>query len=219
MQVSNKAPIGSKFGRLTVLSDPFTPENKTRTYVYTECSCGVFGAKAVADLSSGATTSCGCYARERSSERESSHRMSGSREYNVWKGIKQRCTNPSHTHYASYGGRGIMMCDEWLNSFETFLADMGPRPEKMTIDRIDNDKGYSKENCRWASQKQQSNNVRNNTLVEYRGKEYTAMELSEIASVDYATLLWRIGKGWEIERAVNAPSRNPNNRVNRRKPK
>lgn len=216
--MTTKAPIGKVFGRLTVLSEPFRPEGRTRNYVYCECSCGTIGPKAIADLCSGSTSSCGCYAREQSSKRESSHRMSNTPEYNVWKGIKQRCTNPNHTHYGLYGGRGIEMCPEWLESFEQFLADMGPRPEGMTIDRIDGNRGYHPDNCRWATKKEQSRNIKTNVLVEYDGRSMTIKELSERAVVDYATLCWRLGRGWEVERAVTTPSKNPNNRVNRREP-
>lgn len=215
--MSKSCPVGAVFGRLTIVSESFRPEGKSRNYVFCECSCGTYTQKACADISSGATTSCGCYAREQSSARESTHGKSGGPEYNVWKGIKQRCTNPNHTHYSSYGGRGITMCASWLNSFEAFLADMGPRPDGMTIDRIDNEKGYYKENCRWATKKQQSRNVRTNTWVEIGGIRMTAKEAAEYAVVDYPTLVWRISKGWDIDRALNTPSRNPNNRVNRRK--
>lgn len=205
--------IGQVFGRLTIVSDPFRNPGGSKRRVFCQCSCGRITEKNLSDILAGHTTSCGCYARERSSARERTHGMTSSPEFNTWKGIKQRCYNPNHTHYESYGGRGIAMCDAWRLSFDAFLADMGPRPQGTTLDRIDNDRGYEKDNCRWVSKKTQSRNVRTNTWIEYRGRRMTVVEASEEAVVDYNTLLWRIGQGWDIEKAMNQPSRNRNRRV------
>ncbi len=208
--------IGDKYGRLTIASEPFIPEGKKRRHVYVECQCGVVCHKAVNDLRAGQTKSCGCLAREASSARGSTHGMTGGPEYNVWKGIKQRCYNPRHTHYDSYGGRGIKMCDSWRDSFEAFYEDMGPRPKGQTLDRIDNDKGYSKENCRWATRKTQSRNTRSNHMVTFDGVEMTLKELSESAVVDYPTLVWRVNQGWDLTRAISQPSADDRKRGKKR---
>lgn len=90
------------------------------------------------------------------------HRVSNMPEYQAWYDMKHRCLNPNNTRYANYGGRGIVVCKEWLNSFENFLEDMGPRPSRRSLDRIDNNGNYEPGNCRWATDKQQAYNKRTN---------------------------------------------------------
>lgn len=208
--------VGDKYGRLTILVERFTEPPSTRPFVWVECECGKVCRKGYQEVKIGNTKSCGCLAREASAKREATHRMSGGPEYNVWKGIKQRCYNTKHTHYASYGGRGIVMCDRWRDSFEAFYEDMGPRPQGQTIDRQDNDKGYDKDNCKWATKKTQSRNTRSNHMVVFDGVEMTLMELSESAVVDYPTLVWRVNQGWDLTRAISQPSADSSKRGKKR---
>lgn len=113
--------------------------------------------------------------------------------YKAWHAMKQRCLNPNKNVFHRYGGRGITVCERWL-SFENFLADMGVRPDGLTLDRIDPDGNYDPENCRWATQKQQCNNWRRREqfIVRYRGEEYTLQELADKFGLDRYTLRRRI---------------------------
>lgn len=111
----------------------------------------------------------------------------------------QRCTNPKHPRYRDWGGRGIAVCDRWLNSFDDFLADMGQPPPGTTIDRIDNDSGYEPGNCRWATRKRQSNNRRDNRRFAAFGRTMTAMEWADISGIPYSRLSKRIRDGLPAE--------------------
>lgn len=110
--------------------------------------------------------------------------------------MKGRCTRKTHNNYHSYGGRGISVCERWLYSFENFFADMGSKPTPQhSIDRIDNDKGYSKHNCRWATSSEQTRNTRRNVIVEYNGKNMTAVEASEKSGINQILICSRVRKG------------------------
>jgi hypothetical protein len=117
----------------------------------------------------------------------------------------QRCTNPNATKYPQYGAKGITVCDQW-RSFDQFLADMGERPLGMTLDRIDGAKGYSPDNCRWATPSEQMDNVCNVTWVQFQGARLTLSELSRRTGVSKQTLKYRIDKGWSDEALASAPS-------------
>lgn len=111
--------------------------------------------------------------------------------YGVWQSMKQRCYNPKNPAYARYGGRGIALSNDWLSSFHIFASDMGPRPEGMTIERIDNDKGYCKENCRWASRKEQMLNRCNTLFVTVDGVSHRAHDLARLAGMKTDSIIER----------------------------
>ena len=155
---------GKKYNRLSVISrDRSFPKGRSRWLCVCEC-----GKQTVVDgycIRSGNVQSCGCLMVERVRESCITHGQAGkytrTREYNIWKGIKTRCFNENSTRYDCWGGRGITMCPDWLNSFEKFYADMGPRPSsKHSIERINNDGNYEPSNCKWATQKEQLKNRR-----------------------------------------------------------
>lgn len=174
--------IGKVFTRLTVIEwDSIVKKWRCR------CECGSEIVVRAADLNSGNTKSCGCYKMDVLLNRSVTHShtkgVGYTPEYNAWCHIKSRCTNENVWNYDNYGGRGIKMCERWLNSFENFFSDMGFRPSpKHSIDRYPDINGdYTPENCRWADKHQQSRGQRTNHWLEYKGERMVltdwAMEL------------------------------------------
>jgi len=121
-------------------------------------------------------------------------------EYRIWASMIQRCHNPRCRSYANYGGRGIFVCDAWRNSFAAFLADIGERPMKtLTLERIDNDRGYEPGNCRWATRADQQKNRRETRLITFNGRTEPALVWSREVAVSYRTILRRLDAGWPAE--------------------
>lgn len=129
-----------------------------------------------------------------------------SNSYRIWIGVKSRCLNKKSTNYFRYGARGITVCKRWLK-FENFLLDMGERPDGMTLERINNNIGYSPSNCRWATRLEQSLNTRRNIYIEYKGVKKTIKEWSKELKVSEICIRNRHKKGWPIEKILNTPSR------------
>lgn len=191
--------IGSKFGRLVVTSHAGV-DKRNKTLYNTICECGVNVIAYATELRSGHTKSCGCLRSELSSKRMTTHGATKnykiSKEFSTWCSIKQRCLDKNSKSYENYGGRGIKICDRWLNSFENFLNDMGEKPSnKHSIDRIDVNGNYEPNNCRWATQKEQMRNVRHNVILEYNNTKMTMAEASEKSKIPYYIIQQRIRKG------------------------
>lgn len=153
---------GTKYGRWTLLKEADDPRRDR--YFICRCDCGLEKIVHGRNLRTGKTRSCGCLRNEVASKGNSRHRHSRNNQartktYNTWAGMMQRCRYPKHQRYDDYGGRGIEVCERWLD-FTNFLADMGDRPAKMSIDRIDPDGDYEPSNCRWATAQQQQANKR-----------------------------------------------------------
>ena len=163
---------GQKIGRLTVIK---RVESKRRDAMWLcLCDCGRDKIVAASALKNKRTQSCGCIKIEnmrRLGTAVKKHGETGSPEYRSWRAMLTRCSNPNATGYHNYGGRGIKVCDRWLNSFENFLADMGKRPSlKHSLDRHPNNNGdYELSNCRWATKEQQNRGVRTNLWLEHNG--------------------------------------------------
>ncbi len=119
--------------------------------------------------------------------------------------MKKRCLLQTHDSYKNYGGRGITVCERWMK-FENFYKDMGDPPERMTLERKNNNKGYSKRNCKWATMKEQSNNTRNNIRITFKNETHTATEWSEKVNLSIQLLLWRLRHGWSIEKTLTTRS-------------
>lgn len=129
--------------------------------------------------------------------KRTAHGLSRDPIHLAWRGILARCLNPNHAAYPSYGGRGITVCDRWRESFEAFAADMGPKPTpKHEIDRIDNNAGYSPENCRWATRSENDRNRRSTVWVEFRGERRRVADLCEEFKIPRDTLAYRLRTGW-----------------------
>jgi hypothetical protein len=133
------------------------------------------------------------------------HGKSKMPEYNVFLSMKKRCLSKDHKAYNNYGGRGILICKSWENSFENFIKDMGERPSKNhSIERINNELGYSKDNCKWATKKEQARNIRSNRIIEFNGIEKCLAEWAEIIGVSWQNLFYKlsISKNYELEKLL-----------------
>jgi len=191
-----KSVIGKVFGRLTVVEYD-GPNKQGRSRYKCQCECGNTAVVNYNNLMRGGTVSCGCYAKETASNNHKTHGMFGTRIYNIWSGIVQRCTNINSTNYPAYGGRGIGVCPEWRASFQAFYdwSMAHGYQENLTIDRIDNYKGYSPDNCRWATWTEQNNNKRGRPVDPEKAESIKNDPRSyrEIAS-DYQVSLSTISK-------------------------
>lgn len=204
---------GQRFGRLTVVS---RAENTKYGHPRWKCRCDCGNMPVVSgnDLRRGHTESCGCLQKERTSlynrDNQANYGDGDTRLYTIWQGIKARTSNPNTYAYKNYGERGIMICGEWDNSFQKFKQWALERgyQEHLTIDRIDNNKGYSSDNCRWVERKSQSINRRNNHYITYNGETKTLAEWARLLGIKRKTLSDRITRcGWNVEKALTTPTR------------
>jgi len=197
--------IGKNFGRLKVLK--ISHPNKRVTWLCL-CDCGNKVIVRGDGLKSGNTKSCGCYQREIATKTckriRTIHGKSHTKVWNVYKSIIARCYNEKNKSYKNYGARGIKC--QW-DSFKAFYKDMGDVPEGgYSIERIDNNKGYYKKNCRWATASEQANNRRTARLITYEGKTLNMKTWAKIQKINYHTLFNRISRGWPIEKALTLKS-------------
>lgn len=210
---------GLSFGRLTAKSIHIgpSPGGKRRAIRWDcVCSCGMETVVVSGNLINGHTKSCGCLRTETSS---TTHWVHGderkgrrAKEMSVFTSLKSRCTDKNNCRYSSYGGRGITVCERWLgqNGYINFLSDMGRcPPDKTSIDRIDGNLGYSKENCRWADKYEQANNRMTNHRLTLNGETMNLGQWAAKLGINPATLRNRIKKGWSTERAFFTSTHKP----------
>lgn len=206
------------FGRLTTIGPRFSlssgPKSRRATYQTYVCSCGNTTVCAIVNVQAGRTQSCGCLNDESRvlSNTKHGHTAGGNKwslTYTSYCSMKQRCYYAASNRYYLYGGRGITVCDRWLdpeNGFLNFLADMGSRPsQKHSIDRIDVNGNYCPENCRWATLGEQAINKSSNLRITYNGKTQCLAEWSREVGISRDTISGRLNNGWSEEEALTTP--------------
>lgn len=193
---------GKRYGRLLILSVSYDGKKQHATCV---CECGNDTTARLDHIVSGRTMSCGCYLSEASSARATRHAKTKTKEYIAWRNMKSRCINEKDKHYADYGGRGITVCEEWLFSFDAFLADMGEAPSKFhSLERVLVNKSYSKDNCVWATVTEQARNKRNSHMVTAFGQTKNINEWADLTGMPVARIRARLRKlNWTPEKALS----------------
>ena len=194
---------GDKFNKLTAIEFRYK-DKKSYQYWLFRCDCGNEKLIRVSNIKSGHIKSCGC--SRIGMKNGIKHGMINTGTYRSWCAMKTRCLNKNDEHYEGYGKRGITVCQEWMK-FEKFYLDMGERPQGKSIDRMDNNKGYYKKNCRWSFHKQQCNNRRDNRILTHNGKIQTIAEWARELGIKYHTLYCRLKKGWSIEKSLSVKKR------------
>lgn len=210
MVASKGRPIidmaGKTYGSLTVIE--FAGQDAGRNALWRcKCECGQITVARGCRLRRGQKT-CGCGPVGAPPVHGQSSPGKLTSEYQCWAAMKRRCLNPRSRNYRRYGGRGISICSEWIESFERFYADMGPKPSPShSLDRIDNDGNYGPSNCRWATPVEQSNNRGCNKPLQFNGESHTAPEWSAILGISTSTITSRLSYGWSIERTLSTRPR------------
>ena len=183
---------GMRFGKLRV--ERFHESTKDGRYWLCCCDCGTTTIRRTQELTrKGRNPSCGCTHGHAAFFRKT-HGQTGTPLYRVWRGMISRCTWPKAESWKYYGGKGITVCERW-KSFETFAADMGPRPAGLTLERRDSNLGYSPDNCYWATRMEQQNNISRNRFVEWDGKRLSIAQWARVLGLDWRTFERRLGAG------------------------
>lgn len=199
---------GKRFGRLVAVE--LSKRTSDGYYWRCQCDCGNEIEVYASSLHKGLTKSCGCLIKDVLSERNkknAKHGMSRSRLYRTYYGMKHRCYDPKDSHYKNYGAKGITICNEWLESFKAFQdwALANGYTDELTIDRIDNSKGYSPSNCRWATKAQQVRNSSATKYYTYKGKTLCIADWAKEKGISKASLYQRLERGIPFEIAIEQP--------------
>lgn len=198
---------GLRFGRLVAVERTEQKDAVGNFKWRCICDCGQESLVPTAYLIAGNTKSCGCGRRKRVGPEDIGKNLVHSAEGKILTGMIQRCGNPNVQSYKDYGGRGVKVCDRWLNSLRAFIDDMGPRPSpKHSIERIDHNGNYEPSNCRWATKQEQARNTRKNKYIEYNGERLTQAEWADRIGISRALMCKRMKRGLPVEQLL-APLR------------
>lgn len=187
---------GITFNKWTVLKYIGT-NSRFQTLYKCKCECGSIRICLGSNIKNGLSKTCGCSWKTA----KVTHGMSKTRIFKIWNNMRSRCSNPNRIDYRFYGGRGIKVCKRW-HKFENFYKDMGDGGKSKSLDRINNNKNYSKENCRWSTRLEQSQNLRSNRILKFEGKKYVASEAARVFNINYSTMMSRLRRGWSIKNAI-----------------
>lgn len=201
-----KSYIGKRYGRLVIFSiakERYKTGGGRTPIVNCKCDCGIVKECMLTHLIYGNIVSCGCFHQEITSALFKTHGFTTThnKEYTTWRDMMDRCYNSKNPYYHYYGGRGIGVSKEWIK-IENFIQDMAPRPNGFSLERIDNNSGYSKENCKWASQKEQCRNTRRNRYFTINNETLCLSEWAERYGIPYSTVKYRIYSGYTIQKAL-----------------
>lgn len=204
---------GEVYGALTVLELAEKREGSPRAWWVCRCECGQTIEAMGNTLKRGMKKACGVdghfWRPARGQHYVDPNRRTLRPEYKSWSSMKDRCLNPNHDKFKHYGGRGITVCAEWLDSFDAFCADMGPRPEGTSIERDDVNGNYEPGNCRWATPKEQARNQRRTIFVEYEGVRQKLCDLCERFGLPLSNVRGRLVSGWDLHEALTTPIHQP----------
>lgn len=200
---------GKRFGRLTAIRCTRRGAKGIGVTMWLcVCDCGKEKIIQSAHLVNGSSKSCGCLQREIAKTVNTKHGIKGTRLYDIFENMISRCYNPRCPAFSDYGGRGIAICDTWLQDRQLFFrwAQESGYTDELSIDRINNDKGYSPDNCMWASSKQQNRNRRSNVFITINGVTKVLCEWAQEVGLSHKTISYRIKNGWSHASAVLTPA-------------
>jgi hypothetical protein len=200
--------IGQRFERLLVIEEasPYIWKCHRHRRWKCQCDCGNVIVAHDNNLKRRTVLSCGCWTLDRLTKHGHNNVGKTTKTYRAWQAMKSRCYNQKVACYDRYGGRGIRVCDRWLESFENFLSDMGECPPGLSLDRLDNSGNYEPENCEWRSRVDQTNNRRSNVYIEWQGKKMTLADAARFVGLPYYVVRSRISDhGWSSEKALTTP--------------
>lgn len=216
--------VGSKYGLLTITGPPIVEHKKNGkklvTVIHYPCRCDCGNVRPInwRTLLEKEEPSCGCTRWARRKLHSKAKGLCYTRLYGIWNAMNKRCYNENDHSYRNYGGRGITVCDEWRMDFLVFMewAINNGYKENLTIERMNNDLGYSPENCSWKSRKEQGRNRRSNHNLSYNGETRTVTEWAEITGISFTTITRRLARGWSIEDALTKDPADTRRRANKR---